>query len=406
MPRFVYKAKKSPKEIIEGKIEAQDAKDAVMKLRQMAIYPIFVESEESLAQSKKGSRFFQFKKGVSLSDISIYTRQLSNLLDSGMTLVNALEVLIQQTQNPLLIEATKDIKADIKDGISFSLALSKHPNIFPHIYTNMVKSGEVGGMLDEVLSRLSDFAEADEQMLSKIRTSLAYPALMAFVGAVTIFILLSFVAPRLITMFSDLGEALPLPTIILMKISSFFAAFWWLVLLAIVLVYTSLIRWLKTREGKKIFDGFKLNSPLLGHFVKVSEFARLNRTLGTLIRNGVPLVEALDVLSKTVDNDIIAEELANARKGIIDGLSLSKSMKRAKVFSPMMVNMISVGEESGSLENALFKIADSYDKEVDRTIKVFTTLLEPSIILALGVVVGFIVIAMLLPIFQINLLVK
>ena len=406
MPRFVYKAKKSPKEIIEGKIEAQDAKDAVAKLRRMAIFPISVESEESLAQVKKGSRFLPFKKKVSLSDISIYTRQLSNLLDSGMTLVNALEVLIQQTQNSLLVEVTKDIKSDIKDGVSFSLALSKHPDIFPQLYTNMVKSGEIGGMLEGVLSRLADFAETDEQMLSKIRTSLAYPALMAFVGAVTIFILLSFVAPRLVSMFSDLGEALPLPTVILMKISSFFSAFWWLIIAAVIVLYTGANRWIKTREGKKIFDNFKLKSPLLGHFIKVSEFARLNRTLGTLIRNGVPMIEALDVLSKTVDNEIVRAEVANARKGITDGLSLSKSMKRTDVFPPMMVNMISVGEESGSLENALFKIADSYDKEVDRTIKVFTTLLEPSIILVLGVVVGFIVIAMLLPIFQINLVVK
>ena len=405
MPRFIYKAKKNPKETVEGKIEAKDTKDAITKLRQMAIYPISIESEDSLAQAK-GRKFFLFKKPVSLSDLSTFTRQLSNLLDSGMTLINSLDVLANQTENPALIQVAKDIKSDVKDGVAFSVALSKHPSIFPSLYTNMIKSGEAGGTLEEVLARLADFAEADEQTLSKVRTSLAYPALMAFVGAVTIFILLSFVAPRLVSMFADLGQTLPLPTLLLMKISNFFATFWWLIILLFITAYAGLIRWIKTREGKKIFDQYRLKIPLIGRFIKTSEFARLNRTLGTLIKNGVPITEALEVLSKTMGNEIIREHLVTVRKNVIDGLSLSGSMKQIPLFPPMMVNMISVGEESGSLENSLFKTADSYDREVDRTIKVFTTLLEPLLILVLGVVVGFIVISMLLPIFQINLLVR
>ena len=404
-PRFIYKAKKSPTETLEGKIDAHDPKDAITKLRQMAIHPVSIEPEDSLTQTNS-KKFFLFKKSISLADLSTFTRQLSNLLDSGMTLINAMDVLINQTQNSMLVRAAKDIKADIKDGVAFSIALSKHSNIFPLLYINMVKSGEAGGMLEGVLSRLADFAEADEQTLSKIRTSLAYPALMAFVGAVTIFILLSFVAPRLVAMFADLGQALPLPTIILMKISSFFSIFWWLIIIVVVGLIFGLYSWVKTKEGKRIFDKFRLNMPLIGRFIKISDFARLSRTLGTLIRNGVPMVEALNVLAKTADNEIVKEELITVKKNVIDGHSLSASLKKSGLFPAMMVNMIGVGEESGSLENVLFKTADSYDREVDRTIKVFTTLLEPLLILTLGVVVGFIVIAMLLPIFQINLLVR
>jgi len=207
-------------------------------------------------------------------------------------------------------------------------------------------------------------------------------------------------------MFADLGEALPLPTIILMGVSNFFAAFWWLIILLLAILAFGLNRWIKTKEGKRTFDKFKLKLPFIGRFIETSEFARLNRTLGTLIRNGVPIIEALDVLSKTMGNEIIREELADVKKSVVDGLSLSAGMKQTGRFPPMMVNMISVGEESGSLEGSLFKTADSYDREIDRAIKVFTTLLEPSLIIVLGVVVGFIVISMLLPIFQINLMVK
>ncbi len=402
MPRFIYKAKRNPKETIEGKIDATSTKDAIAKLRIMRLFPLSVEEETLAAQKRK----FFLRKSVPLRDLSTFTRQLSNLLGSGMTLMNALDVLVQQTENSLLSQTTKDIKADIKDGVALSMALSKRPNIFPSLYTNMVKSGEVGGMLEEVLSRLADFAEADEQTLSKVRTSLAYPILLTSVGAITIFILLSFVAPRLVSMFADLGEALPLPTIILMGVSNFFAAFWWLIILLLAILAFGLNRWIKTKEGKRTFDKFKLKLPFIGRFIETSEFARLNRTLGTLIRNGVPIIEALDVLSKTMGNEIIREELADVKRSVVDGLSLSAGMKQTGRFPAMMVNMISVGEESGSLEGSLFKTADSYDREIDRAIKVFTTLLEPSLIIVLGVVVGFIVISMLLPIFQINLMVR
>ncbi|MBN1405249.1 MAG: type II secretion system inner membrane protein GspF [Candidatus Omnitrophica bacterium] len=405
MPRFIYKAKKSPTESTSGKIEAQDAKDAVVRLRRMGLFPVSID-EDSTFTKQQARQFFFFKKSVPLRDLSVFTRQLSNLLDSGIPLINALDILIQQSENPLLIDALKDIKSDIKDGAGLSVSMSKHPQIFSSLYTNMVKSGEVAGMLEDVLSRLADFAETDEQIISKIRTSLAYPALLLSVGSVTIFILLSFVAPRLISMFSDLGEALPIPTRILMVVSSFFSSFWWLIVIAVVIFYLSLAKWLKTKEGKKEFDKFKLKMPLIGPFIKISEYARLNRTLGTLIKNGVPIIESLDVLAKTIDNEVLREHLLNVRNDVVDGVSLSVSMKKTNIFPPLMVNMIGVGEESGSLEGSLFKIASSYDNEVDRIIKVFTTLLEPLLILVLGIVVGFIVIAMLLPIFQINMLVR
>jgi type II secretory pathway component PulF len=270
----------------------------------------------------------------------------------------------------------------------------------------MVASGETGGTLENVLGRLSDFLEKDEETISKIRASLAYPALMAFVGFITIFVLLSFVAPRLTIIFLDLGQTLPLPTRLLIAISSFFARFWFFIIISITFIAVSFNRWLKTKEGKRVFDGLKLKMPIIGDFIKRAEIARLGRTLGTLIANGVPIIQALNVAARTMGNDVIRQELEEAREMVVGGSTLSLSIKKKRYFPEMMINMIAVGEESGALENALFKVADTYDKEIDRSIKTFTSLLEPSLILFMGLVVGFIVISMLLPIFQINLMVR
>jgi type II secretion system protein F len=405
MPRFIYKAKRAPGEMLEGKIEAETRQQAAVKLSNMGIFPLSVE-EETAAFISKSRRSLFFGKKISLWELSNFTRQLSNLLDAGLTILNALTVLIEQTENPFLKNTIQLLRDDVRDGVAYSAALSKYPKIFSTLYVNMVASGEISGTLEDVLKRLGDFLEKDEETISKIRASLTYPGLMAGVGCLTIFVLLTFVAPRLTSIFVDLQQALPLPTQLLIAISGFFARFWVFIIAGIVFFAVTFNRWVNAKEGKRAFDDLKLKLPLFGPFIQKVEIARFGRTLGTLIANGVPIVQALNVANSTIGNDIIRQELEKARKEVVEGASLSKSIKESRHFPAMMISMIAVGEESGGLERALFKVADAYDTEIDRSVKSITSLIEPSLILFMGAVVGFIVIAMLLPIFQLNLMVR
>ena len=405
MPRFIYKAKSGPANIKEGVIEADNQSQAVLKLSKMGFFILSVE-EETAAFIKRSRGRLLFFKSIPLRVLSNFTRQLSNLLDSGLTMLNALSILIEQTENLYFRQVITNVRDDIRDGSTFSSALLKYPKVFSNLYVNMVSSGEISGSLEDVLKRLSDFMEKDEENISKVRSSMAYPALMAVVGLITIFILLTFVAPRLTAIFVDLGQALPLPTKILIWISSFLAMFWPIIIIGIVFGVIAFAKWSKTKEGKTILDSLKIKIPLIGVFIQKVEIARFSRTLATLIGNGVPVIQALSTASNTVDNIPIKQDMEQARKDVVEGAPLSAGIKRSKNFPSMVTNMIAVGEESGTLERSLFKIADSYDVEIDRTIKTITSLLEPGLILFMGLIVGFIVIAMLLPIFQLNLMVR
>lgn len=405
MPRFIYKAKSGPAEIKEGKIEAENRNQAAAKLSSMGFFVLSLE-EETAVFIKRSKGKLNFFRSIRLRDLSNFTRQLSNLLDSGLTMLNGLGILIDQCENPYLRQTIGLIRDDVRGGVTFSAALAKYPKVFSVLYVSMVASGEISGSLEDVLRRLSDFMEKDEESISKVRSSMAYPALMAFVGFVTIFVLLSFVAPRLTAIFVDLGHALPLPTKILIAISSLFAKFWILIIVAVIIAATVFNRWLKTKDGKTAFDAIKLKTPLIGSFIEKVEITRFGRTLGTLIGNGVPIIQSLGVASSTVGNTLIRQDMEKAKKDVVEGASLSASMRKSRHFPVMVINMIAVGEESGMLEKSLFKIADAYDIEIDRTIKTITSLIEPGLILFMGMVVGFIVIAMLLPIFQLNLMIR
>jgi type II secretion system protein F len=405
MPKFIYKAKVSPSQIKEGTIEADNQSQAALKLGNMGLFVLSIE-DETAAFIKKSKGRFLFFKSIPLRVLSNFTRQLSNLLDSGLAMLNALGVLIDQTDNPYFRQVISFVRDDIRDGATFSSALSKHPKVFSNLYINMVASGEISGNMEDVLKRLSDFMEKDEENMAKVKASMAYPALMAVVGFITIFVLLTFVAPRLISIFIDLGQTLPLPTKILIWVSSFFARFWILIIAGIIFCVVAFNKWSNTKEGKARLDKIKLKVFLLGEFIQKVEITRFSRTLATLIGNGVPVIQALSIAANTIDNTSIKQDMESARKDVTDGAPLSVGIKKSRSFPSMVTNMIAVGEESGTLERSLFKIADSYDMEIDRTIKAMTSLLEPGLILFMGLVVGFIVIAMLLPIFQLNLMVR
>ncbi len=404
MPLYGYKAKKGPADVIEGTIEAVSESSALAKLTGLGYFPLAIY--KAGAASGRGTAGMSLFNRIRLHDISIFTRQMADLLDSGLTLLDSLNVTYQQTQNKQLQSVLRDVRDQVRDGRTFSEALKRHPSVFSNLYISMARSGETGGMLEDILARLAGFAEAREELQTKVKSALAYPAVMAGVGLITIIVLITFVIPKIVSMFEDLGQALPVPTAILINISRFTINYWYIVAGTIALFCFIWSRIVKTKDGRLAIDGMKLGIPVVGDLIKKSEVATFSRTFGTLLQNGVPILEALDVVVSTTQNAVLKSEIARTYIDVRDGKGLSRSLTQRKHFPAFAVNMIAVGEEGGGLEKALFKVADSYERETDNVIKTMTSLLEPVLILTMGLVVGFIVVSMLLPIFQINIIAR
>ena len=409
MPRFIYEAKKGPQELVKGTMEAESQNSAVEKLEQMGYIPIRVipAAEKPPAQQVSYPEHTQradilglFKK-VRARDLTILTEQLASLMKSRIPLLEAMNILYGQTENANLKSIISQIASDIKDGRTLSQALNKFPRAFPALYINMIESGEAGGMLDKTLARLADFRNREEEIRGKVVSALAYPVFIVIVGLITIFILFAFVIPRLSSLFAEMGQVLPLPTRILLTLSNNVKSYWLWIIIVVILAVIIFRR--VARSEKLIFDGLKLKVPLLGNFSKKSMIATFSRTLGLLIANGIPLFHAIRITSPTLDNEIFRLELEKVHKDLIDGMSLEQSLKRSELFPRFMTNMLAVGERGGNLEEALFEVSNFYEREVDKTTRIITSLLEPVIILLMGLIVGLIVFAMLLPIFQLNL---
>jgi len=405
MSKFFYKAKTSPTEIIEGSIEAANRDEAIRKINELGYFPLEIKEEKSVAKRKEDFSFL-FSKRIKSNHLVVFTRQLSDLLDSGLTVLQSIELIQKQTQDAQLKIIIFEIKNFIAEGNSLSAALSKYPEVFDNFYISIVKSGEISGSLSAVLKRLADFEEREEEIKSKIRASLAYPVLITAVGAITIFVLLTFVVPKLVLMFTELSENLPLPTMILINTSNFLARFWWLIFIVVALVVAYLRRMQNTAEGKLAIDGFKLSIPFFGDFIKKSQIAHFTRTLATLLANGVTIIQALDSVVGVLDNELLRQDSRRMLKEVTDGSSFTNAISKSKYFPEVVVNLIAVGERSGAPEKSLFKIAESFERQTDQMIKVITSLMEPVLILVVGLIVGFIVISMLLPIFQMNLVIQ
>ncbi len=404
MPRFTYKAKQGPKKIVTGVIEAESEQAVVAKLGRMGFFPIAI-SKHTAENIDAGKRIILFKR-IKLHDLAVFTRQLADLLDSGLTLANALRVIHNQTENKYFKLIIADIRDRVEDGMPFSEATKLHPRIFSKLYVAMAKSGETGGALEVILNRLAEFAETQLQLENKVKSALAYPAVMASVGIITIVVLITFVIPKIVGMFEDLGQALPIPTAILVNLSDFTVDYWPFLLSFIVIAIILYKRVARTKEGKLYIDRMKLGMPIFGALISRAEIARFSRTLGTLFANGVPILESLEVVRDTMQNDALRKDMDIAYKAVHDGNSLTSGLSKGKYFPAFVINMLSVGEEGGQLEKSMFKVSDAYDRELDNAVKVMTSLLEPLMILSMGIIVGFIVISMLLPIFQINIIAR
>jgi len=415
MSIYTYKAKKGPKEIVSGKIEANSEGSAVSKIEAMGLIPVTVTAEESTrvpvaatemklppALKKKQSQPQALIKART-RDIDVFTRQLSTLVKTSVPMLRSLSLIADETENKSFKNVVFDLEKQVKEGKMLSEAMECYPGIFDNLYLNMVKAGERGGVLDEVLRRLVEHREKAEEIKHKIQAAMAYPALMISVGIITIFIMLTYFLPKLTGLFENMKQTLPLPTKILIGTSNFMSTNWHWFLIVLVFVVAVFSRVKSGSKKKFFFDMVKLRIPIIKKLVRNGEVAKFSRALELLLKNGIPIYESLELAIDTLDNDALRERLRRAQQDIMSkGSTLSESLKRVDIFPQFAVNMIAVGEESGKLDDSLVEIGDAYEREIQQAIKLITTLLEPLLILAVGAVVGFIVFAMLLPIFNIG----
>ena len=400
MPKFIYKAKKGPQETLSGSIEAKNRAQAITLIEQKNLFLISIE-EDKEKPDLLGSR----PKRIRRQDLTVFTRQFSNLIESGLTITETLNILTQQTTNPSLKNIIIKIEEAIKDGATLSGAISHYPRQFSQFYCAIVSAGEISGALEGALNHLADFSEQEEKIRSDVLSALTYPALILSVGLITIYILLTYAVPQLTSMFTDTGEALPMPTQILINISKLLQSYGWLMLSAIIAV-VFIFKRVKSDKEKLFLDKFILSLPVIGKIAQKSEMERFMRTLSLLLQSGVSILVALEAVANTITNTAIKGEIKNISQDIKDGSSLSLSLKKSQYFPAYVVNIINVGEEAGTIEKSLKRIASSYEQELSRLIRTLTSMLEPIMILIMGLVVAFIVAAMLLPIFEINLLTK
>ncbi len=403
MPKYVYNAKAlSPVRILRGEIEAETKQQAINALSQMGHFPISVELLDIGSYRKN---FWHLRK-VSNKEMVLFTRQLSILLESGVNILQSLNMVSKQSSNGYLKMVLEDVVSKVKDGKPLSDSLASHPSVFSSLYSSMIATGEAGGNLAKTLNQLADFSEKNEEFKDSVRAALTYPVFVLCVGILTITILLVFVIPRLVNMFSDMGQVLPLPTRILIMISDALRNSWWIIIIFIFLgIFLGRRAYLKP-NGKFLWDGFKLKIPFYGQITLKTEISRLMRTFSLLLSSGITLVPSMDISSSVLGNQVLKIEVQNLKEDISKGSNLSAVFKKSKFFPEFVTNIVAIGEETGALEKSLSRIAEEYEKDVDRSLKTLAQMLEPMIILGVGLVVGFIVLSMLLPIFQLNLIVK
>ncbi len=410
MPEFIYRAKKGPAETVDGQITAEHTEAAIARLLKMGLSPVDIRLKADVLRKVLPEPPRAFLKGfhrkVSRAEVAVFIRQLSDLAESGLPVMQALTLIERQTKQPVLREVVGKIAGDVQDGASLSQALGRHPKVFLNVVVNMVQSGELSGTVEDVLSYLADVLERDQEIRSNVSASLVYPAFVLSVGICTIFVLLTWVIPRIVGIFDDLGESLPLATRLLMGISFVFARFWWAMLLVSVLAGLYAYRTLKTAEGRLRFDRFILRVPLIGDLIRRSVLERFARTLGMLVQSGVDIVSALEAVKGISGNAVLERDLNGAIIRVRDGDPLTEALSGCVLFSETSLNLISIGETSGALASGLLKLAQLYGRQTQRAIKTLTSLIEPVLILVLGAFVGFIVLAMLMPIFRMNLMVQ
>ncbi|MBU0744159.1 MAG: type II secretion system F family protein [Gammaproteobacteria bacterium] len=401
MAVYIYKAKITPSELKIGTIEAENERAAINKLMQLNYHPISIRIK-SEGDKKK---YFLLKK-INQKDIYVLMRQLSNLIQAGLPLVKALHNISNQNTNAKLRLITLELKEKIQKGMSFSESLKDYPHIFSVFEINMIKSAEKSGILAEIIAKLADLKEKELIFKSRIKSALAYPTLLLIVGILTLFVLTTFVLPKFISLFQDIGQRLPLITQWLIAWSLFLKNYWSMIFIVLIILGFLFKRYLKTESGKLWFAKLTLKLPIARQIITQIQTSRFCRSLGTLLENGVPILDSLQITAELLNNKVFAQEIKYAQTQVAKGKHISNALADGKIFDKNTLDLIAVGEESGRLEDMLIRIAQMNEHESAQRIETLVSLLEPALILCLGFIVAFIVMAILLPIFQMNFLVQ
>ncbi len=408
MPVYEYTALDPKGKTITGIIDAESSPAARQKLRTSRIYPVQIR-ETDKAATKKESRSLtggRLMGRIKPGEVAMMTRQLATLLNAGFALVPALDTLIPQTKSPAFKRCLAHIKDAIVEGNGFATALERYPSVFSAVYINMVAAGESSGTLEIVLDRLADITEKQQALKTRIRSALAYPVLMTGIGVLVLFLLMTFIVPSISAIFTDMNQVLPAPTRFLIASSALFQAYWWVLLVILIGLGFAFNTFKKTRKGRRVVDRAVLSLPGFGVLARKLAVARFSRTLGSLLENGVTVLSALEIVKNIVGNVLLAEAVERASREVGKGQGLARSLSEGDIFPSLSIQMIQVGEQSGELERMLNKIADVFENEVEQTVLGMTSLLEPIMILLMGVVVGFIVLSICLPIFEMNQLIR
>ncbi|MBI5849103.1 MAG: type II secretion system F family protein [Nitrospirae bacterium] len=391
MPIFSYRATTPDGQIVEGVIEAADEPTAVNRLKNSGIIPLKID-----ASSEGTKRKFTLKS--SKGDMLTFTTELSALLSAGLPIDRSLNMLAEISEGKEMKSVIQSILKAIREGSSFSDALQKHPKVFSKLYVNMIRAGEVGGVLDVVLDKLNEFLESTRELKEHVFSAMIYPAILLLTGGISIIILLVYVLPKFSIIFSEMGTSLPLPTLALIKFSNIIKSFWWIILLSAVTGWLVFRNYIRSADGRYRWDALKLK--LAGDVIIKLETARFTRTLGTLLQSGVPLLQALKNAKDIINNQIIAVTIDTVTKGAKEGKGIAGPLAGANVFPPLALSMIKVGEETGQLDAMLLKVASTYEKSLKTAMKRFIGFLEPALILSMGIIIGFIVLSMLMGIFS------
>jgi general secretion pathway protein F len=410
MPVYAYKGLNASGRSVGGIIDADTAKTARIKLRRTGVYPTELNEQRAAdARELKLSLNFdvnQLFERVAPEDLALMTRQLSTLVGAGLPLVECLSALVEQVDSARQKRILSQVREMVVEGGTLADALKEHPRVFSELYVNMVRAGEASGALDVVLLRLADYTERSAALRSKVRSALTYPTLMAMVGSGILLFLLSYVVPKITKIFEDTHQKLPAMTVVLLAVSGFAQQYWWLIIALVILAVVGIRVSRRTPAGELRFDRATLRIPYFGKVLKKVALARFARTLSTLLEGGIPLLQSLDIVKNVVSNVVLRNAIEDGRNSIREGHSVAEPLKKSGVFPPLLIHMIAVGEKSGELEAMLKKAADAYDNEVEASVSALSSIMEPMIIIFMGGVVLFMVFAIMVPIFELNDLVR
>jgi type IV pilus assembly protein PilC len=402
---FSYKVKDKSGKIHDGEMQASSQSAVAKALRDRGFTPVAVEEKKASALQKE-IRIPGLSGRIKVKEVSIFSRQFATMINSGLSLLRSLTILAEQTPNRAFKDVINEVKADVERGASLSQAMEKHPKVFGPLYTSMVKSGEVGGVLDETLTRLALTLEAQVELRQQVKSAMMYPVAVFGLVIFIVIAMLIFVVPMFESMFSDFGAELPLPTKLLMGLSEVFLSYWYVAAVVTVALVIGFRRWIATDKGRSRFDAIKLKLPIFGKLVHKTAIARFSHTLAALTRTGVPILMSMDIVAETSGNAVVARAVHAVQASVKEGESIAEPLAQHSVFPPMVVQMMAVGEETGALDTMLEKVGDFYDREVKAMVEGLTSLIEPLLVVVLGATVGGMLLALYMPIFNVITLIQ